>query len=116
MVTKLCPTPIATTRDLWAAGTAKGNNCIPAVRGRAPAAVRVGHKPTAEHEFLVLFHEDAVSKYHANVMRIEALRALRAANVDSAFRDLDAKVLSQAVCTGAVVTSHDIREAVTGVP
>lgn len=90
VVTKLRPTAIASTRDLWAAGTAKGNNCIPAVRGRAPAAVGVGHEPAAEHKLLILLHENTVSKYHANVMRIEALRALGAADVDPAFGDLDA--------------------------
>lgn len=45
-------------------------------------------------------------------MGVVALGTLRAADVDARLRDLDAQILSQAVCTGAVVTGHDVGEAI----
>lgn len=84
---------------------------LPTVRGRAPAAVRFSHQPPPQHELLVLLHEGPVPQDQTDVMGVEALRALGAADVDSRLRDLDAQILSQAVCTGAVVTGHDVWEA-----
>lgn len=43
-------------------------------------------------------------------MGVEALGALRAADVDPGLGDFDAQVLSQAVCAGAMVAGHDVRE------
>lgn len=88
---------------------------LPAVGGGAPAAVRVSGEPPPEHELLVLLHEGAVSEDHADVVGVEALGALGAADVDAALRDLDAQVLPETVGAGAVVTRHDVREAVSGV-
>lgn len=56
---------------------------LPAVRSGAPAAVGLGHQPPAQHELLILFHEGTVGQDHGNVMRVEALRTLGAADVDS---------------------------------
>lgn len=43
-------------------------------------------------------------------MGVEALGALRAADVDPGLGDFDAQVLPQAVCAGAMVAGHDVRE------
>ena len=48
-------------------------------------------------------------------MRVEALRALGAADVNARLGDLDAQVLAEAVDAGAMVTGHDVREALPGV-
>lgn len=88
---------------------------LPAVRGGAPATVRVSSEPPPEHELLVLLHEGAVSEDHADVVGVEALRALWAADVHAALRDLNAQVLPQTVGARAMVTRHDVREAVPGV-
>ncbi len=88
---------------------------LPAVWSRAPAAIGIGHQPAAQHELLIFLHEHMVVEYNANVMGVEALWALGAADVDPALRDLDAQILSEAVGTRAVVACHDVREAVSGV-
>lgn len=56
---------------------------LPAVRGWAPAAVRFSHQPPPQHELLVLVHEGSVSQDHPDVVGVEALSALGAADVDS---------------------------------
>lgn len=86
---------------------------LPAVWSRAPAAVRVRHQPAAQHEFLVLLHEQPVIEYHADVVRVEAFRALGTADVDPALRYLDAQVLAKAVGAGAVVARHDVGKTVS---
>lgn len=87
---------------------------LPAVRGGAPSTVRVSGEPPPEHELLVLLHEGAVSEDHADVVGVEALGALRAADVHAALRDLDAQVLPQTVGARAMMTCHNVREAVSG--
>lgn len=57
---------------------------LPAVRGGAPAAVGICGEPAAQHELLVLVHEGAVSQDEADVVGVEALGALGAADVDAA--------------------------------
>lgn len=89
--------------------------CLPAVWGRTPAAVGIGHEPPPQHELLVLVHERAVAEDDADVVRVEALGALGAADVDARLGDLDAQVLAEAVDAGAVVAGHDVREALPGV-
>lgn len=56
---------------------------LPAVRGWAPAAVRFSHQPPPQHELLVLVHEGSVSQDHPDVVGVEALSTLGAADVDS---------------------------------
>lgn len=85
---------------------------LPAVRGWAPAAVRFSHQPPPQHELLVLVHEGSVSQDHPDVVGVEALSTLGAADVDSWLWDLDAQILSQAVCAGAVVAGHDVWEVI----
>lgn len=87
---------------------------LPAVGGWAPSAVRVSSEPPPQHELLVLLHEGTVCENHADVVGVEALRALGAADVNAALRDLDAQVLPQTVRARAMVTRHDVREAITG--
>lgn len=88
---------------------------LPTVRCRAPAAVRVSHEPPPQHELLVLVHECPVAQDHADVVWVKALRALRAADVDARLWDLNAQVLAEAIDAGAVVTGHDVGEALPGV-
>lgn len=83
---------------------------LPAVGGRAPATVRFGDQPPSQHELLVLLHEGLVPQDHLDVVGVEALGALRAADVDPGLGDFDAQVLAQAVCAGAMVAGHDVRE------
>lgn len=89
---------------------------LPAVGGGAPATVRFGDQPPPQHELLVLLHEGLVRQDQLDVVGVEALRALRAADVDPRLGDLDAQVLSQAVRAGAMVAGHDVREVFAGVP
>jgi len=89
---------------------------LPTVWRGAPAAVRVGHQPPAEHELLVLLHDGAVGQDGLDVVRVEALGALGAADVDARLRDLNAQVLPQAVGAGSVRARHDVREPVARVP
>lgn len=84
---------------------------LPAVGGGAPATVRFGHQPPPQHELLVLLHEGPVSQDHLDVVGIEALRALGTADVDARLWDFDAQILTQTVCAGAVMTGHDVWEA-----
>lgn len=83
---------------------------LPAVGGGAPATVRLGDQPPPQHELLVLLHEGLVPQDQLDVVGVEALRALRAADVDPRLGDFDAQVLSQAVRAGAMVAGHDVRE------
>lgn len=48
-------------------------------------------------------------------MRVEALAALGAADVDTRLGDLNAQVLAEAVDAGAVVAGHDVGETLPGV-
>lgn len=89
---------------------------LPAVGGGAPAAVGLGDQPPPQHELLVLLHEGLVRQDQLDVVGVEALRALRAADVDPRLGDLDAQVLSQAVGARAVVAGHDVREVFARVP
>lgn len=88
---------------------------LPAVGSGTPATVRFGHQPSPQHELLVFLHDGSVSQDHLDVMGVEALRALGAGDVDTGLGDLNAQVLAQAVCAGAVVAGHDVREAIPGV-
>lgn len=107
-----CPAVWSLRLALWAQPAAH----IPAVWCGAPAAVGVGHQPAPQHELLVFLHQDVVAEDEADVVGVEALRALRAADVHSALRDLYTQVLAQAVHAGAVVAGHDLGEPVLGVP
>lgn len=93
----------------------KKMQCLPTVWGRTPAAVGISRQPPPQHELLVLVHKRAVTKDDADVVRVEALRALGATDVDARLRDLDAQVLAEAVNAGAVVAGHDVRETLPGV-
>lgn len=88
---------------------------LPTVGSGAPATVRFSNQPPPQHELLVLVHQGFVRQDQLNVMRVEALRALRAADVDSGLGDFDAQVLSQAVGAGAMVAGHDVGEVFTRV-
>lgn len=69
----------------WVSECARECVCLlPAVGGGAPAAVRISSEPPPEHELLVFLHEEAVSEDHADVMGVEALRTLGAADVHAA--------------------------------
>lgn len=93
MVAELGLASFPLTGQLWAAGTAIGYNSITAVRGRAPAAVRVRGQVAAQHEFLVLVHERRVGEQQADVVRVESLAALGAADGYPALADLQAQVV-----------------------
>lgn len=57
--------------------------CLPTVWGRTPAAVGIRRQPPPQHELLVLVHERTVAKDDADVVRVEALGALGATDVDA---------------------------------
>lgn len=83
---------------------------LPTVGGGAPATVGFSNQPPPQHELLVLVHEGLVCQDQLDVVGVEALGALWAADVDPGLGDFDAQVLSQAVGTGAMVAGHDVRE------
>lgn len=97
------------TGQLWAAGTAIGNNSITAVRGRAPATVRVRGQVAAQHELFVLVHERRVGEQQADVVRVESLAAFGAADGHPALADLQAQVVAEAVPARAVRTAEEAR-------
>lgn len=109
VVTELSLAAFPLTGQLWAAGTAISNNCIPAVRGWAPAAVGVRGQVAAQHELLVLVHERRVGEQQADVVRVESLAALGAADGDPALADLQAQVVAEAVPARAVRTAEEAR-------
>ena len=76
---------------------------IPTVRSRAPAGVRVRHEHPTHHKILVLHHEHLVLNHVPYIVRMELLRTLRARDVDTALRDLDTEIHTQAVKAGPVV-------------
>lgn len=109
VVAELCLAAFPLTGQLWAAGTAIGNNSITAVRGRAPAAVRVRGQVAAQHELLVLVHERGVGEQQADVVRVESLAALGAADGHPALADLQAQVVAEAVPARAVRATEEAR-------
>lgn len=55
---------------------------LPTVWGGAPATVRFSNQPPPQHELLVLVHEGLVCQDQLDVVGVEALGALWAADVD----------------------------------
>lgn len=95
VVTKFCLAAFSLTNQPGAAGTTIGNNCIPAVWGRTPPAIRVSCQAAAQQELLVFAGELRVAQDSPDVLRAEPLRALWTPQIHSALRNLDAQILTQ---------------------
>lgn len=86
-----------------AGGAPTGHDGIAAVRSRAPARVRIGQQHPAHHKVFV-FGDGSGERLEQrlDVSRVHRFRALRTADVRSAFGDFDHQVVLQAASAGVV--------------
>lgn len=109
VVAELSLAALPLTGQLWAAGAAIGNDSIAAVRGRTPAAVRVRGQVPAQHELFILVHERRVGQQQTDVVWVEPLTALGAADGHAALADLQAQVVAEAVPARAMRAAEEAR-------
>lgn len=87
---------------------------LPAVRRRAPSAVRVRGQAPPQQELLILLQQGRVVQDVRHLSRRQSLGTFRAAELDSALCDLDAEVLAQATEAGTVAAAQQLRQLLWG--
>lgn len=87
---------------------------LPAVRRRAPPAVRVGGEAPPQQELLVLLQQRGVVQDVGHLPGGQPLGALGAAELDAALGDLDAEVLAEAAEAGAVAAAQQLGQLLGG--
>lgn len=87
---------------------------LPAVRRRAPSAVRIGGQAPPQQELLILVQQGGVIQDVGHLPRGQSLGTLGAAELDSALCDFDAEVLAQAAEAGSVAAPQQLGELVGG--